>query len=129
MIQELGTGDPSLSLLAAHVLVETKQFHQAITLYESILKMSGDKNDDNVLKALARVHYIVAKTNKDVDAMKIARKYIQRAVHINPFDKANFFNMALLEQQMASTLNEQSLENRSVEAMKAASANLDLATK
>jgi hypothetical protein len=111
-------------MLAAHVLLENKQFLPAITLYESILKKNGFKNDDQVLKALARAHYIVAKTNKDVDAMRTARRYIQRAVHVNPCDKTNFFNLALLEQQMATVLNDQSLENRCLSSLKAAAQNL-----
>ena len=61
--------------------------------------------------------------------MKNALKYIQKAIHIRPFDKSLLFNLALILQQYATILNDQPLENRSVPALKSALLDLKLSEK
>jgi flagellar biosynthesis GTPase FlhF len=82
-----------------------------------------------VLSALSRAYYILAKTSKDVETMKLALGFIQRAIFSNPGDKTLYYNLALIEQQIAQILNDQSLENRSVEQLKAGLNRLDLSEK
>lgn len=77
-IQEMAPGDSNFTLLAAHTLVENGQINLAIGLYETVLKKTAFKNDATVLPAISRAYYILAKTSKDMDAMKLALSYIQK---------------------------------------------------
>jgi RNA polymerase-associated protein CTR9 len=90
------------------------------------LKKIGIANDPVSLKALARAHYILGKTTKEPTSMRNARKLIQKAIHAFPGDKSLYFNLALIEQQFAQVLNEQSSENRSVDALKSALRDIDI---
>ncbi|KAJ3371948.1 hypothetical protein HDU91_004814 [Kappamyces sp. JEL0680] len=124
-ILELSLGDTRMAMNAGHVLVELGEIIPAVTLYESILKKGGKSNDPNVLTALSRANYILAKTTKDVNAMKTSLKYTQRAIHASPNDMSLFFNLALIEQQIAQVLNEQTSENRSIESLKRALGDIE----
>lgn len=50
--------------------------------------------------------------------MKNARIYIQKAIRCFPGDQSLWFNLALIEQQIAQVLNEQPSEKRSIDALK-----------
>jgi RNA polymerase-associated protein CTR9 len=128
-IQEMASGDPQLTLLTGHILVENQQIPLAIRFYESILGKGGYRNNVHVLTCISRAYYILAKTAKDSVAMKSARKFIQKAIYSEPENKSLLFNLALIDQQMATILNEQTLENRSIPALKEAHKNLILSEK
>lgn len=93
------------------------------------MKKTGFRNDPVVLPALSRAYYILAKTTKDVETMKLALVYIQKAIFSKPSDKTLYYNLALIEQQIAQTLNDQSLENRSIEQLKVGLHRLELSEK
>ncbi|KAJ3269385.1 protein required for normal CLN1 and CLN2 G1 cyclin expression [Terramyces sp. JEL0728] len=128
-IQELGSSDSLMMLNAAHVLIENGQVNAGITLYEGIYKKSGIRNDIHTLKSLSRAYYILAKNSKDVAAMKTALTYIKKAIHLAPWDKSLFFNMALIEQQYVNVLNDQPMENRSIDVMRESAKDLGIAEK
>ncbi|KAI8901967.1 hypothetical protein BC833DRAFT_575185 [Globomyces pollinis-pini] len=126
-IMEAAPGNVQMTLNAAHVLVEQGQIHPAILLYESILKKGGQMNDVLILLSMSRAYYILSKTTsadpKDISApeyMKSALKYISMAIHIDPSNKALYFNLALIQQQYCILLNDQPHEIRVVEKMQKA---------
>lgn len=95
--------DLDIVLNAAHVLVSTNEVQLAISLYESVLKKQGGKNSD-ILSALARTHYITAKTNLDPISMLKAKDYISKAIELEPQNDTFKFNQALIWQQYAYVL-------------------------
>ena len=61
--------------------------------------------------------------------MRNAKKLIQRAIHASPADKSLYFNLALIEQQLAQVLNDQSSENRSLDALKAVLQDIEVSSR
>lgn len=61
--------------------------------------------------------------------MKRAFRYIQLAFHADPADKSILFNLALIQQQSTTVLNDQSLENRSLVALRQSLENLQTSAK
>ena len=118
-----------MAMNAGHVLVELGEIIPAVALYESILKKGAKANDSAVLSALSRAYYILAKTSKDSAAIKASLKYAQRAIRANPTEKSHLFNLALIEQQVAQVLNEQSSDNRPIEALKGALRDIELSER
>ncbi|KAI8618306.1 hypothetical protein BC830DRAFT_1166288 [Chytriomyces sp. MP71] len=110
---------PSISISLAHVLVELGQTKLAISHYERVLKKSLDQNA-YVLQCLARVHYIVAKSEKDPSAMLRSLDCLQRALRIEPSRWALHYDLALVKQQYAQIMNDQPSDKRTVEGLQKA---------
>ncbi|KAJ3237868.1 protein required for normal CLN1 and CLN2 G1 cyclin expression [Chytriomyces hyalinus] len=110
---------PSISINLAHVLVELGQAKLAINHYERALKKTHEQNY-YILQCLARVHYIMAKTDKDPAAMLRSLNCIQRAIHADPTKWALYYDLALIKQQYAQIMNDQPTEKRSVDMLKEA---------
>ncbi|KAJ3075185.1 hypothetical protein HK102_005657, partial [Quaeritorhiza haematococci] len=121
---QASTGNPSASVNLAHIFVEKGDVKRAIPLYESVLKKHYDNRDAYLFQCLAKAYYIVAKSEKNPDAMLKALGYIQRAIVINPKDLALMYDVALIKQQYAQVLNEQSIENRPLAALRKAQEGL-----
>jgi tetratricopeptide (TPR) repeat protein len=124
--------DLSVILNAAHVLVSTGKVQTAIGLYESLLKKPSASLNPDILTAIARSHYITAKTNVDPLSIVKAREYVEKAKNLAPNDKSHLFNLALTMQAYADILNKIPAEKRelkSIEALQEALEDLDSAQK
>ncbi|KAJ3071353.1 protein required for normal CLN1 and CLN2 G1 cyclin expression [Podochytrium sp. JEL0797] len=108
---------PSVSVNLAHVLVELGQTKLAISHYERVLKKSNEPNV-YILQCLARAHYIVAKSEKDPKAMLKALNSIQRAIRSEPSKWSLWYDLALVKQQYAQIMNDQSTDKRTVQGLK-----------
>ncbi|KAJ3128608.1 protein required for normal CLN1 and CLN2 G1 cyclin expression [Physocladia obscura] len=115
---------PSVSINLAHVLVELGQTKLAIMHYERVLKKTAEKT--YVLQCLARVYYIVAKTEKDPVSMLKSLNCIQRAIRNDPGKSALWYDLALVKQQYAQIMNDQSTDKRTVAGLKIALEGLQL---
>lgn len=93
------------------------------------MKKGGLSNDEVVLRSLSRAFFIIAKTTKDIAAMRTARSYIQKAIHVKPSDKSLLYNLALIEQQMAQVMNDLPSEKKSIESFKGVLNDVDLSEK
>jgi tetratricopeptide (TPR) repeat protein len=103
-LQGVSPLDLDIVLNAAHVLVSTNQHQPAISLYESLLRKSRTAHNADILTALARTHYIIAKTDMDPDSMKKAEKFVSDAMISEPNNDKHLFNHALIMQQYAYIL-------------------------
>lgn len=117
---------PNATLNLAHVLTELRLPRQAVALYESVSKKHFQSRNPYVLQCVARAYYIIAKSEKDFDAIKSSLRYIQMATHIDPTDLSFYFDIALIKQQFAHILNDQPAENRPMELLEKAKSGLEV---
>ncbi|KAL2915414.1 protein required for normal CLN1 and CLN2 G1 cyclin expression [Polyrhizophydium stewartii] len=134
-IQEAASSNTNVTVNLAHVLVEIGQPHAAIPLvastqliYESVVKR-GSATDLDVIRSLARAHYIVAKTEKLPDVMHTVAKRLEEAVALSPNDLSLKYNLALAKQQYAQLLNDQPKEKRPLAALREAVIGLETSEK
>ncbi|KAJ3191335.1 protein required for normal CLN1 and CLN2 G1 cyclin expression [Irineochytrium annulatum] len=121
-VQESSSNMPFISISLAHVLVELMQPKLAITL---VLKRVYENKSSYIWQCLARAYYIIAKSEKDPEAMLRSLQCIQRALRIEPGRFALHFDAALVKQQYAQVLNEQPIEKRSLAMLKKAVLGLE----
>jgi len=117
---------PAATINLAHILTEMRQPRTAVAMYESVLKKHFESKDAYILQCISRAYYIIGKSEKDFEAMKMALLYIQKAARINPSDLSLFFDIALVKQQYAHILNDQAAENRPIEKLEKALAGLEV---
>ncbi|KAJ3411804.1 protein required for normal CLN1 and CLN2 G1 cyclin expression [Chytridiales sp. JEL 0842] len=111
----------------AITLAENGQLESArevLTQYERVLKKTPEDNS-YILQCLARAHYIIAKTEKDPEAMLKSLSAIEKAVLLEPSKLPLLYNVALVKQQYAQVLNDQPIDKRDLVAMRKALAGLD----
>ncbi|KAH9247786.1 hypothetical protein BASA84_001432 [Batrachochytrium salamandrivorans] len=124
-IQETTSTNTNVTFNLAHVLTEMGNPYAAIPLYESV-KRREQSADIDVIKSLARAHYVVAKTEKLPDAMAIVADRLSEACALRPKDLSLKFNLALAKQQYAQILNDQLKEKRPLASLRNAVIGLDL---
>lgn len=117
---------PNATINLAHVMTELQLPRQAVALYESVSKKHFQSTDAYILQCIARAYYIIAKTEKDIDAINSSLRFISRATHINPSDMILHFDLALIKQQYAQILNDQSAESRPMELLERAKSGLQV---
>ncbi|KAI9331952.1 hypothetical protein BDR26DRAFT_869739 [Obelidium mucronatum] len=115
---------PSVSVNLAHVLVELGQVKLAITHYERVLKKNMEQNV-YVLQCLARAYYIIAKSEKDPEAMLKSLNNLQRAIRVDPTKWSLYYDTALVKQQYAQVMNDQGTDKRTVDGLRKAVAGLE----
>ncbi|ORX92251.1 TPR-like protein [Basidiobolus meristosporus CBS 931.73] len=108
---------PGLWINLAHINVELGNYRNAYTLYEGCLKKFYNNNDPNITLCMARTLFLAAKAEKSLELMKQARKYVQKAFHLCPKDKAVLYDLALIEQSLAQLVGDIPEEHRSVREM------------
>ncbi|KAH6592158.1 hypothetical protein BASA61_004678 [Batrachochytrium salamandrivorans] len=127
-IQETTSANTNVTFNLAHVLTEMGNPYAAIPLYESV-KRREQSADIDVIKSLARAHYVVAKTEKLPDAMAIVADRLSEACALRPKDLSLKFNLALAKQQYAQILNDQLKEKRPLASLRNAVIGLDLSER
>nr|KAJ3422192.1 protein required for normal CLN1 and CLN2 G1 cyclin expression [Polyrhizophydium stewartii] len=109
-------------------LDKLEEARSLFTQYESVVKR-GSATDLDVIRSLARAHYIVAKTEKLPDVMHTVAKRLEEAVALSPNDLSLKYNLALAKQQYAQLLNDQPKEKRPLAALREAVIGLETSEK
>ncbi|CDZ96575.1 TPR-containing nuclear phosphoprotein that regulates K() uptake [Phaffia rhodozyma] len=96
--------DGSVYINMGHCYFANDEFERAIESYETGLQRFYNGVHSPILLYLARTWYAKANREGNFSAMQIALRYLQKAVHIQPHDKAILFNVAMIEQKAAEML-------------------------
>lgn len=93
--------DPSVYLNLGHVYAELRQFTRSIEHYEAALAKDRAR-DVQILACLGRVWWLKGKQEMNMVAMKTALDYAQRAQSVSPDQLHLQFNVAFVQNQIAS---------------------------
>lgn len=95
--------DASVFINMGHAFVEVKQFARAIESYEAALAKDRS-HDPSILACLGRVWLMRGKQEKNMQAMKTALEFSNRALEASP-DQVHFkFNVAFVQIQIAQLI-------------------------
>ena len=93
--------DPSVYLNLGHVYAELRQFSRAIENYE--IALSKDRSRDvQILACLGRVWWLKGKHEQSLAALKTGLEYAQRARGVAPDQLHLQFNVAYIQNQIAT---------------------------
>ncbi|KAJ6127520.1 Tetratricopeptide TPR2 [Penicillium sp. IBT 18751x] len=93
--------DASVYLNLGHVYAELRQFSRSIEHYETALAKDRSR-DVQILACLGRVWWLKGKQEMNLAAMKTALDYAQRAREVSPTQLHLQFNVAFVQNQIAS---------------------------
>jgi RNA polymerase-associated protein CTR9 len=93
--------DPSVYLNLGHVFAELRQFSRSIEHYEAALSKDRAR-DVQILACLGRVWWLRGKQEANLAAMKTALEYAERARSVSPDQLHLQFNVAFVQNQIAS---------------------------
>ncbi|KAL4787791.1 hypothetical protein BJX76DRAFT_345295 [Aspergillus varians] len=93
--------DASVYLNLGHVYVELRQYTRSIEHYEAALSKDRAR-DAQILACLGRVWHLKGKQEMSLAAMKTALDYAQRAHSVAPTQAHLEFNVAFIQNQIAS---------------------------
>jgi RNA polymerase-associated protein CTR9 len=93
--------DPSVYLNLGHVFAELRQFSRSIEHYEAALSKDRAR-DVQILACLGRVWLLRGKQEANLAAMKTALEYAERARTVSPDQLHLQFNVAFVQNQIAS---------------------------
>lgn len=93
--------DPSVYLNLGHVYAELRQYSRSIEHYEAALAKDRAR-DVQILACLGRVWQLKAKQEGSLQSMKTALEYAQRALAVSPDALHLQFNVAFVQNQIAS---------------------------
>ncbi|CAG8124849.1 unnamed protein product [Penicillium olsonii] len=93
--------DPSVYLNLGHVFAELRQFSRSIEHYETALSKDRAR-DVQILACLGRVWWLKGKQEANLAAMKTALEYAERARAVSPDQLHLQFNVAFVQNQIAS---------------------------
>lgn len=93
--------DSSVYMNLGHTYVELRQYSRSIEHYEAALNKDRAR-DVQILTCLGRVWQLKAKQEGSLQGMKTALEYAQRALSVAPDSLHNQFNVAFVQNQIAS---------------------------
>lgn len=93
--------DPSVYLNLGHVYAELRQYSRSIEHYEAALAKDRAR-DVQILACLGRVWWLKGKQETNLAAMKTALEYALRARDVSPDQLHLQFNVAFVQNQIAS---------------------------
>ncbi|KAJ5693375.1 Tetratricopeptide TPR2 [Penicillium macrosclerotiorum] len=93
--------DPSVYLNLGHIYAELRQYSRSIEHYEAALAKDRSR-DVQILACLGRVWWLKGKQEGSMQAMKTALDYAQRAKNVSPDQLHLQFNVAFVQNQIAS---------------------------
>ncbi|KAJ3223457.1 protein required for normal CLN1 and CLN2 G1 cyclin expression, partial [Clydaea vesicula] len=120
---------PAATVNLGHIFIELGQARDAVNLYEHASKKYYENKDSYVLHCISRAYYIIAKSERDEESMKKSLRYIQLAARINPSDLSLFYDIALIKQQYAHVLNDQTIDKRPLLKLLKAAEGLETSRK
>ncbi|TFY82402.1 hypothetical protein EWM64_g1614 [Hericium alpestre] len=96
--------DGSVYVNMGHCYYARDEFDRAIESYETASNRYYSGKDASVLMCLCRSWYAKANKDQSFSAMNTALGYAQKALHIEPHDKAVLYNIAMIQQKAAEML-------------------------
>ncbi|KAG0696963.1 hypothetical protein DFH29DRAFT_178165 [Suillus ampliporus] len=96
--------DGSVYLNMGHCYYARDEFDRAIESYETASVRFYSDHNVSVLLCLCRTWYAKASKDQSFVAMSTALKYAQKALHLQPSDKAILYNIAMVQQKAAELL-------------------------
>ncbi|KAK7056429.1 protein required for normal CLN1 and CLN2 G1 cyclin expression [Paramarasmius palmivorus] len=96
--------DGSVYLNMGHCYYSRDEFDRAIESYETASVRFYKGQNTSVLLCLCRSWYAKAMKDQSYPAICTALQYAQRALHIQPNDKAILYNIAMIQQKCAEML-------------------------
>ncbi|KAI0032889.1 hypothetical protein K488DRAFT_70271 [Vararia minispora EC-137] len=97
-------GDGSVYVNMGHCYFTRDQLDRAIESYETASKRYHGGLNAVVLMCLCRSWYAKATKDQSFAALKTALSYAEKALHVQPHDKATLYNIAMIEQKAAEML-------------------------
>lgn len=85
--------------------------------YETALQRFYNGVDWATSLYLARTWYSKANRDGNFSAMQLALRYAQKALHLQPHDKAILFNIAMIQQKAAEMLAQLPVSRRTLEEL------------
>ncbi|KAG9593181.1 TPR-like protein, partial [Aureobasidium melanogenum] len=116
--------DASVFINMGHAFVEVKQFARAIESYEAALAKDRT-HDPSILACLGRVWLMKGKQEKNLQAMKTALEFSNRALESSPEQLHFKFNVAFVQIQIAQLIYTQPEAARTLVDLEAAASGLD----
>ncbi|KAK3313430.1 hypothetical protein B0H66DRAFT_566053 [Apodospora peruviana] len=87
-----------------HIFAELKQWSKAVENYEAALATEGKQNDAGILSCLGRTWLNKGRSERNMDAYKMALEYAQKALAVAPEQIHFKFNVAFVQIQLAMTI-------------------------
>lgn len=119
--------DAQVYVNLGHIFAELRQFTKAVENYEAALAKEGKANDPSILACLGRTWLNKARSERDLDAYKMALECAKKALDVAPEQVHFKFNVAFVQIQLATTINGLSETQRSLEQLQDAAAGLEAA--
>ncbi|KAI0065995.1 TPR-like protein [Artomyces pyxidatus] len=98
------TNDGSVYVNMGHCYFARDEFDRAIESYETASKRHYSGQNVSVLLCLSRSWYAKANKDQSFSSMNTALAHAQKALHIQPQDKAILYNIAMIQQKAAEML-------------------------
>ncbi|KAH9961533.1 RNA polymerase II-associated protein [Russula dissimulans] len=98
------TNDGSVYVNMGHCYFARDEFDRAIESYETASQRYYGGRNISVLLCLARAWYVKASKEQSFTSMTIALQFTQKALHLQPADKAVVYNIAMIQQKSAELL-------------------------
>ncbi|KAG5928837.1 hypothetical protein E4U42_007950 [Claviceps africana] len=110
-----------------HIFTELKQYSKAIEHYEIALSKEGKANDQNILSCLGRTWLNRGRSEKDIDHYNKALECAQKALEVAPDQVFNKFNVAFVQIQLVTMIQNIPENRRSSEQLAKAAEGLEAA--
>lgn len=110
-----------------HALVDSKAYAKAIENYEIALGRFTDGKDQRILLFLGRAWYLRGVAEKHLPFLQRAKQYTVDALAVLPDSALIKFNLAYVEFQIAEFITKQPVNQRKLDEIDAAAADLRLA--
>jgi RNA polymerase-associated protein CTR9 len=120
--------DASVYLNLGHVYAELKQFSRSIENYETALSKDRAR-DAQVLACLGRVWWLKGKQENSLASMKTALEYANRALAAAPDQVHLEFNVAFVQNQLASLVTGLPETQRTLQELQEAAEGLEKAVE
>lgn len=98
------TNDGSVYVNMGHCFFARDVLDRAIESYETASQRYYGGRNVSVLLCLARSWYVKANKEQSFTSMTVALRFTQKALHIQPADKAIAYNIAMIQQKSAELL-------------------------
>ncbi|KAH9956945.1 RNA polymerase II-associated protein [Lactifluus volemus] len=98
------TNDGSVYVNMGHCYFVRDELDRAIESYETASQRYYGGRNISVLLCLARAWYVKANKEQSFASMTVALQFTQKALHIQPADKAIVYNIAMIQQKSAELL-------------------------
>ncbi|KAH9170927.1 RNA polymerase II-associated protein [Lactarius sanguifluus] len=98
------SNDGSVHVNMGHCFFARDELDRAIESYETASQRYYGGRNVSVLQCLARSWYVKANKEQSFASMTVALRFTQKALHIQPVDKAIVYNIAMIQQKSAELL-------------------------